>query len=239
MKKLAVIAITGLGVATICLVAVAAIGVKEFSGGNFDFSFGDGPDCAVSHATANTRTLAWDGDDSVTVEVPATIHYQPGTGTQVVLKGEPDFLSHVRVKDGHIDTDCSIHGWHGNRIDITLPGRAFREYHLEGLADLNLVNLAQDKLKITLAGKGDVTATGKADDLDIDIAGSGDTHLKDLAVKTLKLDIAGRGDVDVSPQDDADISIAGSGTVRLYSEPKHLDTSIMGSGNVEHLAGKN
>jgi hypothetical protein len=26
--------------------------------------------------------------------------------------------------------------------------------------------------------------------------------------------------------------------VKLFTEPKHLDTSIMGRGNVEHLAGK-
>ena len=72
----------------------------------------------------------------------------------------------------------------------------------------------------------------------MDIAGRGDARLKDLTVKKLKLDIAGRGDVEASPIDDADIDIAGSGTVKLYTEPKHLDTSIMGSGNIEHLAGK-
>lgn len=235
MNRLSIIAVSGLGVAVICIAAAAAIGLGSISSG--DWSVFDGDErCPRTGATADSREFPWDGGDSVSVSIPATIHYQRGNGTMVVAKGNPELLAHLEVRDGKIDTTCRVQR-HG-ALDITLPGRDFRQYKLEGSADLDLKDLSQDSLSISIAGRGDVTATGKVDDLKVDIAGKGDAHMKDLIARNVNLEIAGRGDIETSPQDDARIEIAGSGDVKLYSEPKHLDTSIMGSGNVEHLAAK-
>ena len=132
-----------------------------------------------------------------------------------------------------------MHHWSHQRLDVTLPGnKTFREFNLKGLTSVDLHDLNQPSLEINLAGKGDVTANGKTDDLKLDLAGHGEIHAKDLIAKKLEVNIAGHGDVETSPQDSADISIAGHGDVKLYSEPKHVDTSILGSGNIEHLAPK-
>ena len=237
MKPLAIVAIAGLAIAAVGLGTAAAIGTHDFNTGNFNFvMFGDHGSCSKTGATATSRTMPWDGSDSVAISVPANVHYKPGSGTDVILKGDPNLLAHVAIHDGEIKLNCD--GWHGSRLDITLPGREFREYDLDGLSSLDLVGLNQSELKIAIAGSADVTATGKVNDVNVEIAGRGATHLKDLAVQKIELDIAGRGDVETSPQDSAEIDIAGSGDVKLYTEPKHLDTSIMGSGNVEHLANK-
>ncbi len=240
MKKLAFVAITGLSIAAVSLAGAAAIGASKFHGKDIDLSFfDDTPRCATVSGTADSRSLKWDGDDEVAIDVPAHVHYRPGSGDMVQLKGDPQLVAHVKIEDGKISLDChGVHGWRNDRVDVTLPGRPFRAFSIAGLADLDLQQLDQPKLEISVAGSSDVTATGKADDVEISIAGRGDVHTKDLAVKKLELNIAGRGDVETAPQDDADISIAGSGDVKLYSEPKHISTSIMGSGNVEHLADK-
>ena len=238
MHKLGVIALSGLAISAICLGAAAAIGAREHVG-NIDFSmFDDEPNCAPSNATAGSRSFAWDGGNSVTVEVPVNLHYRPGPSTTLEAKGDPEMLAHLKVHDGKIDMNCRIRHWRHQRINITLPGREFREYHIAGVADLDLQGLNQASLKIEIAGSGDVNASGKADDMKLEIAGRGTARMKDLAVKNLNVDIAGRGEVETSPSEKADIDIAGSGNVKLYTEPKSLDTSIMGSGNVEHLAGK-
>lgn len=235
MNKLGIIAVTGIGLAVVCAIAAASMGVDRI-GDTMDFAWFDGPACAATGAVAASRSLAWDGDDTVTVEVPADIHYRPGNGDMLVAQGDPMILSHLRVKDGHVDLDCHLRRWHGRRIDITLPGREFRRFNIAGLADMDLRDIDQESLKISIAGKTDVTATGKVGDLKLEIAGKGDARLKDLTVQTLDVDIAGRGDVEASPIEDADISIAGSGDVALYTEPKHISTSIMGSGHIRHLA---
>jgi hypothetical protein len=236
VNKLAVIAAAGLGVALVCAAAAASMGLERLAGMDLPVFGRDA--CAATGATATSRSLPWDGGDSVTIEVPANIHYRPGNGDRVEVAGDPMILSHLRVRDGRIDLDCRLHRWHGARADITLPGRQFHHYKIAGLADMDLHDIDQEWLKISAAGKTEITASGKVGDLELEIAGKTDAHLKDLAVRTLDVDIAGRGDVEASPIDDADISIAGSGEVALYTEPRHISTSILGSGHIKHLAGK-
>jgi hypothetical protein len=237
VNKLGIIAAGGIGLAIVCAFAAASMGVGRIAD-NMDFTWFDGPACAATGATAASRSLAWDGSDSISVRIPANIHYRPTNGQGLEVRGDPMILSHLRVKDGHIDLDCHMRHWRGRRVDITLPGRAFREYHIAGLADMDLQDIDQDALKISIAGKTTVTASGKVGALKLDIAGKGDAHMKDLMVQNLEIDIAGRGDIEASPIADADISIAGSGDVALYTEPRRISTSIMGSGNIRHLAGQ-
>ncbi len=238
MNKLAVIAAAGLGVALVCAAAAASMGLERLADMDMDLPLFRGEACAATGATATSRSLAWDGGDSVTIEVPAYVHYRPGNGDRLEATGDPMILSHLRVRNGRIDLDCRLHRWHGVRVDITLPGRQFHHYKIAGLVDMDLHDIDQEWLKISAAGKTGITASGKVGDLELEIAGKTDAHLKDLAVRTLDVDIAGRGDVEASPIDDADISIAGSGEVALYTEPKHISTSILGSGHIKHLAGR-
>jgi hypothetical protein len=44
--------------------------------------------------------------------------------------------------------------------------------------------------------------------------------------------IAGSGDADIAPIEAADVDIAGSGEVRLHSQPKHLRSQVHGSGRI-------
>jgi hypothetical protein len=236
MNRIALIAVAGLGIAAVCAVAAAAVGVRRFHGSDFNLSLFDRQACAATGATATSRSLAWDGGDSVTVQVPATIHYRRGAGDRLEVKGDPLILSHLTFRDGKISLDCNSHHWRGDLLDITLPGREIRDYTIAGRADLDLQQIEQDRLKIVITGRAKVRANGKVDNLDIEIMGRGDTLAKDLIADTVKILIAGRGDIETSPIDDADITIMGRGDVSLYTEPRHLDTSIMGRGNIRHLA---
>jgi Putative auto-transporter adhesin, head GIN domain len=239
MHKFAIVAISGLAISAISLGIAGSMAARSGKIG-MDLSwFDDLESCKTTNATATSRQFNWDGGDEVSVAVPVNLHYKPGQGTQVVVGGDPELLSHVKVHNGDIELNCSLHHWHHQRLDVTLPGnKTFREINLKGLADADLQDINQPELELAVAGSASVTATGKTDNLKLDIAGRGDVHARDLIAKKVEVNVAGRGDVETSPQDSVDISIAGSGDVKLYSEPKHVDTSIMGSGNVEHLAPK-
>lgn len=229
MHKLVIIAIAGLGVSAVSLGAAIAVGGH---GRIPDFGRDACPDIS---ATADTREFRWDGGDSIAISVPARVHYAPGSGQMVIAKGDPQLLANLTVHDGRIDIPCHVH-WHRRMLDITLPGRAFRAYDLEGLAELDLQKLAQDRLEINIEGKTDVTANGKVGELQVTVAGKGDAHLKDLMADRVSLDIMGHGNVETSPLDNADIKIMGRGDVKLYTEPKHISTLVLGSGNIQHLA---
>jgi hypothetical protein len=156
------------------------------------------------------------------------------------VSGDPELVSHVRVDDdGDIKLDCGHRNWRHQRVEITLPGnRTFREIDLKGTGSVTLENIDQPELEIGMAGNGEMMASGKTGSFTISLAGHGDIHAKDLIAQKVEINIAGHGVVETSPQDSADISIAGHGNVKLYSEPRHVETSILGHGEVEHLARK-
>ena len=227
--KLATVALTGLAISAVCLSAVTALGAGDLI--TID-GWDDGFDrCErVDAGGADTRSLAWTGGDEVELSVPATVRYRPGTGDAVIVRGNPTALAHLRIEDGEIRFDCNMR--RTGRLEITLPGVPMREFALRGSGTLILDDLDQQELDIAIAGSGDVRATGRADEVELNIAGSGDADLGSLAVRRLELRIAGSGDAEVAPRETADISIAGSGDVRFVVQPANVTTRIVGSGRI-------
>ncbi|MDB5734247.1 MAG: hypothetical protein JWP16_2670 [Alphaproteobacteria bacterium] len=235
VHKLALVAVTGLAISAVCLGGAAAIGGKDMTAGAVDLSFfGDGPSCDFTlSGKTGSRSIAWDNSDRVSIQMHADTHYKRGQGDQVVVTGDTALIPHVKVEDGDIKMDCR-RASHGDTVAITLPGRIFEKFGMAGSGTMTLDDIDQPKVKLGLAGSGDIRANGKADELDVGIAGSGKAKLGQLAANTIKIHIAGSGDTEIAPKDDLEVHIAGSGNVRLLSEPRHLTTHIAGSGNIIH-----
>jgi hypothetical protein len=245
--KLAIIAVSGFAVSAVCLGGAFALGGHAIGNAVFGTdlaSLVDLPRCdsmAQPMATASSRSLPWDGnDDRAAVALPANVHYRAGSGDEVVVKGAPEVIAHIRVKDGLVGMDCNgnFHMSKFDRIDVTLPGRrTFKNFALLGTGDVQLSGLSQPEVKLSIAGAGDIQADGKIDNLKVDVRGSGDLKLGDLVAKNIDVDIKGSGKVEVAPQDSLNVDLAGSGTIYLRSEPKKIETSIHGSGNIVHPDG--
>ncbi|HVW74506.1 MAG TPA: DUF2807 domain-containing protein [Rhizomicrobium sp.] len=233
MPSLGIIAFAGISISAMALGAAAAIGGRDEKGIDLDF-LGDRPACNFDMAGHNgSRTIAWDGSDSVSVAVPADARYQRGSGDAVTVNGDANLIQHVRVRDGKIEMDCR--SWHHDgRMAINLPGRTFTKFGLAGSGSMNLNGIDQPELKLGVAGSGDITATGKTAKLEIGIAGSGRMHLGQLAANDVKLRVAGSGNTEIAPSGDLDVHIAGSGKVHLLTEPRHIETKIAGSGEIFH-----
>jgi hypothetical protein len=236
VHKLALVAVTGLAISAVCLGGAAAIGGKDLAASGIDFSvFGDGPACDFTlSGKTGTRSIAWDNSDTVSIQMHADTHYRRGQGDQVVVTGDTALIPHVKVEDGDVKMDCRRSS-RGDTVAITLPGRIFRKFGLAGSGSMTLDDIDQPKVKVGLAGSGDIRATGKTEELDVGIAGSGKAKLGQLAANTIKIHIAGSGDTEIAPKGDLDVHIAGSGNVRLLSEPRHLTTHIAGSGEIIHV----
>jgi len=263
--KLAVIALSSFAISAACLGGAFALGGQQLGDANFNFDGFGQPRCDVSAsptATADTRSIPWqDGsDDRAVIAIPARTHYQAGSGDQLVVRGDPAIISHVRVHNGTVELDCSdgfMHWGHDDRIDVTLPGqRTFRKFEMLGSGDMQLSGLSQPEAKIEVAGSGTVEtdgnvrnlnleisgsgtveSKGQTDDLRAEVNGSGKMRLADLAAKDAHVDISGSGKVDVAPQNSLNVDISGSGTITLHSEPKSVQTDISGSARIIHSNG--
>jgi len=234
VQKLTVIAIIGLTGSAICMGAAAAIGGGSL--GDLEGMFTSGEHCSrIDGATATTRDLDWDGSDKVNLVVYSDANYTPGTDSKLHASGDPQVLAHLRIENGKIDLDCR--GWRDrDKIKLTLPGREFRKFAIAGRSDLTLDRVNQATLRAEVAGTGTITANGKVDDLDIQMAGIGHADFRKVAARSARVQMAGVAGADIAPSESAKINIAGPSTVNLYSNPKELDTRIAGPGRLHKIA---
>lgn len=195
-------------------------------------SCGDG--ATKAGASATERRLPWTGGDTVDIGLPATVYLKSGNGSDVIVRGAPDTIAHVEVRGSRITLNCR---WSAaaRHVEITLPGRAFRNIGLAGSAKVFLENLNQPELALSISGSGTVKGQGTVDQLTVRIAGSGHARLAEIVTKQLKVDISGSGNVEAAPKDDADINISGPGNVRLASRPTRLRQHIAGSGRITQV----
>jgi len=235
VQKLALIAVIGLVASAACIGGAAAIGGGRFEDVLVD-PFG-GEHCGTTaSATATSRDMDWDGSDHAGMAIPGTANYTPGSGDKLHASGDPQVLAHLRIRDGVVEMDCR--GWHSRVKDIviTLPGREFRKFTLEGTGTLNLDHLNQANLKVEVAGVAKIKANGKVDDLGIEMAGVSKADFSQVTGAKAQVKLAGVSTADIAPSEAAKIEIAGPSTVNLYSNPKQLDTDIAGPGQLHKLA---
>jgi Putative auto-transporter adhesin, head GIN domain len=228
MRTLGWIAIGGIGIGIASLSLAYALGGRDLHRLPFDLasSCGNG-----AKGGPSVRRLTWDNGDAIEIALPGTVTFRGGQGSEVVVRGSPDLVAHVEVRGSRLVLDC--HGWTAGRdLEITLPGRAFRDIRLSGSSKLVMENVSQPDLDLRISGSGTVRAQGSVDQATIKVSGSGEAKLGDLAMKQLKVDISGSGKVEAAPKDSADVRISGSGDVKLLSRPANLTSKVSGSGRI-------
>jgi len=237
MHKLALVALVGITASAACIGAAAAIGGKDFGSGLEDFSlFDHRAYCeAVPGATASTRDLDWDGSDHVGLSVYGPATYTPGSGDKLHASGDPQILAHLRIRDGNIELDCR--GWRDrtDNVTLTLPGREFRKFGLNGGGNLTLNSLNQADLSIGIGGAGRVRANGKLESLKLSIGGSGNMDLDQITAREAKANIGGSGTIRAKGAiDDLTIGIGGSGRADFGAvTSSRANVRIGGHGDVD------
>ena len=233
MRTLGWIAIGGLGIGIASLSLAYALGGRDLH--RLPFDLASGASCGeVAKGSPSVRRLAWDNGDAIELSLPGTVTFRGGQGSEIVVRGSPDLVAHVEVRGSRLVLDC--HGWTAGRdLEITLPGRAFRDIRLSGSSKLVMENVSQPDLDLRISGSGTVRAQGSVDQATIKVSGSGEARLGDLAMKQLTVDISGSGKVEAAPKDSADVRISGSGDVKLLSRPANLTSKVSGSGRISQV----
>lgn len=226
-RTLAIVAGTGIAVSAVCLALAAAFDDRHI--GRLFNSCGEG-NAAV---TGDTLEVPWESDSNeVTINVPATVTYRPGARTNLLATGSPEALSHLRVRGSRIEFDCRGLDFGDDDLDLILPGERLSDFTLNGSGRLVLEGLNLAELDIALRGRGEVQATGTAQDVELSIAGLGEAHLSGLASKSMEVNIAGKGEAEIAPEDEVEIMIAGAGEIRLLTEPRSVKQTIFGAGEI-------
>ncbi|SDR46736.1 Putative auto-transporter adhesin, head GIN domain [Rhizobiales bacterium GAS191] len=186
-------------------------------------------------AQPGSVSLAWDADDRIDIDIPATVDYRPGATAEAVVSGDPELVRHVRFAGGKLEWDADFDCFPVGKLAVRLTGPAITNWGLHGASKLNLSDLDQDALELGISGSGDVVANGTAQRIALRISGSGAADLAKLAVKSARLRVSGSGEADIAAQEEADIHISGSGSVILHGHPTQIQSHISGSGRVREV----
>ncbi|MBB3612650.1 DUF2807 domain-containing protein [Rhizobium sp. BK602] len=228
--KLAFVATTGL-IGAVVLLALG-IGLSGQDWADARYLWGAMPStCAPAASSKQEITLPFTASDSLAIDLPASVRYQPGDKAEAIVSGDPDLVDHVRLQGGRLDLDCDP-GRSSSRLEVSLSGPAITDWKLIGSGDLTLSQLNQPQLRLSIRGSGNVAASGAADTVGLEISGSGAARLKELAAQSARIDVHGSGDVQVTAKADADVSISGSGNVELFGRPVVRRSQIRGSGSI-------
>ena len=103
--------------------------------------------------------------------------------------------------------------------------------YINGSGNL-FVNAETDKLKTEINGSGDCNLRGSTREFKCEINGSGDLHGFNFSAIEAKVEINGSGDAELSPTDQLDAAIHGSGNITYKGSP-HLKSEIVGSGEIK------
>jgi hypothetical protein len=257
IRTLFIIAAAGLVLATASLGGAFALGGRDMARHGWEWTFRDGDGDTVSierddgtRAEDITRTLAWTGGQSLTVDLSADVDYVQGETPGVTITGPASLVDKVRLVGDRLtwteDNDGPNHEtvvfgrreggrgvWvHSEAVRIVVTAPNINSFDLEGSADLTLRDYDQDTLAVDISGSGDVSANGRTRALELDISGSGDADLSGLTTIDANVAIAGSGDARIAPTGKADITLAGSGDVAVTTRPTTVNQNISGSGEV-------
>jgi hypothetical protein len=222
MKRLSFLAL--LLVVPSCVVVV---GDKDgFRFGRWGGQRGSGVRIDQNRSTEAFHAVEFCGAGDVTILV--------GSEPSLKLSGDDDLLSGVttEVQDGTLRIEYpSDYKFDAElRVSIQLPH--LREAGIYGSADMRIKNMQGEHLHLTIAGSGDIQASGQVNQLMVKVNGSGDFDLSALKATNASVVINGSGDAELNVSGELDYDINGSGDIDYRGEAK-ASGSISGSGSID------
>jgi hypothetical protein len=174
---------------------------------------------------------------------PDNVVFVTGDAFTIKAEGDADAISKLRyaMDNGTIIIGREKGQWWGKdskSVTITVTAPSLAKASLAGSGDFTADKMSGDEVSVELAGSGNAkVAAVSGKKFESDIAGSGNMTLAGK-VERAEYDVAGSGNIDAAGliATDADVSIAGSGDVKLNASGK-VDASIAGSGNVNVTGG--
>jgi hypothetical protein len=256
IRNLVIITITGLVLTLVGIGGAFALGGSDLARHDFTWVVSEDGHNGVRQFQRGgtippdvTKTLAWDGEDRLVLDLPADVIYVQGAQAGVVVSGPASAVNRVRVSNGRVvlddDGDTEERGyvrWSRNgiqtwsdddRLKVTVTAPSVSRFEVVGSSDLSIRGYDQPALALNISGSGDVEIEGTTKTFTAEVTGSGDTDADRLDITDAVVDLSGSGDLRFGPTGEVQVDISGSGDIDLTRRPAQLRQELSGSGDVE------
>jgi hypothetical protein len=251
-----IIAAAGLVLTLICLGGAFALGGRDLANNNWIWTLGDGHGESVRFERVQnsdgrdagpevTRTLIWDGTDTLVMDFGGDVEYVQGETAGVTVTGAENLVDRVeitqgriRLKDGEDQVyvnwgDGGLRAWSPrDRLRVVVTAPDVTRFRLNGSGHMDIRAYDQDQMDLGISGSGEIEAEGRTRALTLDLSGSGEVDLEALELADADVTVSGSGEARLGPTGRAAVAISGSGDVTLTRRPESLDSRVSGSGDI-------
>jgi hypothetical protein len=181
-----------------------------------------------------TQTRTTDPFQRIQTNLAIEMKIEVGKAQSISITFDDNLIDFIHTEsDGKllvIDTDESFSSHNSVEITITVPQLEMVES--EGSGTIDIVNIDSKRFRATISGSGELTATGKVEQLEIEINGSGDVQADELLANEVFVEINGSGSAAVNAVESLDGEINGSGDIVYIGKPDSVHSSVNGSGSI-------
>lgn len=192
----------------------------------------------VDEGEYTTDERAWDSDTTrIEIHFPAQLTYVQDEESTVVLSGPENLIAAIEINNGNFEMreGRRWRDFSGERdVHITVRGPGVSEFELNGAQQLEIRDFDQETLEIQSNGASDITASGRADRVDLNVNGAGRADLGAVRAREARVELNGAGTAMIQAIDDAVVQINGAGEVTLLGRPENVVRQINGFGQVRY-----
>jgi hypothetical protein len=120
-----------------------------------------------------------------------------------------------------------------NQVRAVVVAPSLDALAMRGSGDARVEGVSTRSFAVSLQGSGDALITGAATSVAVSLSGSGDVDAKGLTSESAAVDLKGSGDVCVRATKSVAASVAGSGDVTIFGNPRSVVRNVRGSGSIE------
>ena len=137
--------------------------------------------------------------------------------------------------------DTKVSGFRGDKLELRLHGSGNVNFSgryrnliagAHGSGNLHLNAGSSEHVELELVGSGEIKSSGSCKTLDAQLTGSGDLDARHLAAGKVTVDLKGSGTTHVFAKQSADLTLRGSGDIRVLGNPDQRNVNRSGSGDV-------
>jgi len=193
------------------------------------------PSCIEGSGSSGEESRTPGNFTAVAMDIPANVVINKGSATEIKITAPENIrkLITTKVTGDHLrieSSDC-FNTEEPVRIEITMA--ELTDVEISGSGSIVVNDTFQVKTSTyTMTGSGHIVARTIAATVNAEVSGSGSVTLIGSA-NEMNTELAGSGDLDARnlPCNKADVTVAGSGNIRLYAI-EGLKAEIAGSGTV-------
>lgn len=126
---------------------------------------------------------------------------------------------------------AEVHGSGDMFVEDAVADKFVLEVH--GSGDAVLENAKVETLDVELQGSGDIEMQGTCGDVRVELQGSGDIKGSKMRCKAADVMLQGSGDVNVYATASANVTVRGSGDIRVAGKPDKINSRVRGSGDIQ------